>query len=111
MKEESDKKERSLVNLSLYLFTLVYAGLSFEELNPAYGFVFLVVLQAIIAEASVTTLKISATESVPVTGKDQNGAVTDTCSLLLKIHGLIMVAITGYSIYEKTQGTKRGLFY
>ena len=111
IKEESDKKERSLVNMSLYFMFLVYAGLSLEELNPAYGFVFLVVLQAIVAEASVTTLKISATESVPVTGKDQNGAVTDTCSLLLKIHGVVMVAITGYSIYERTQGAKRGLFY
>ena len=47
VKEEADQAESSLTCKVLWLCALIYAGVTFEELNPVYGLVFIHVLIAI----------------------------------------------------------------
>ena len=93
IKEEADKGETSLAVKALYIVFVIYAAISIEELNPAYGIVLLWVYRAI------------------QVGQDKIPSITNTAGLLLKIYGVLWFGIVGYSVYEKTQGTKRGLFY
>ena len=92
VKEEEDLKETSLGVKTLYLVTLIYIALSLEELNPLYGLILFWVLKAINVN------------------QQKNEPIANTTSFLLKAYLPIWIGILGYSIYQKMEGNKRGLF-
>ena len=94
VQEEADNAETSLSIKVLYFVTVLYSAFSAYELNPLYGLILIWTLKAIGSNQ-----------------KDSNVPVANTCSLLVKVYGVIWLGITGFSIYEKIQGVKRGLLY
>ena len=92
VKDEEDQKETNLGVKVLYFVTLIYTALSFEELNPLYGLVLFWVLKAINVN------------------QQKNEPVANTTSFLLRAYLPVWVVILGYSVYQKMEGNKRGLF-
>jgi len=78
----------------------VYALYAFLECNPFYSLIFIWVLLTIRANQNI--------------GKENEKSVeiARTCTILMRVHGVTLLAASGMCIYQKAKGTcTHGLLY